>query len=293
MHAGTGTLPARGTPPSTQYNEGIRRQPGFLPTQSGQGRSPQQALGGSAIPDLRKQQTRMPQPSRFFPPPELADPDGLIAVGGCLEPDWLLDAYRHGIFPWPVTGETTVLAWWSLDPRAVIPLDTFHVPRRLERTCEAGRFEVTCDRDFQGVIRGCATVDGRMGQTWITPGLLRAYVRLFELGHAHSVEVWHEGVLAGGTYGVAIGGLFAAESMFHRVRDASKVALVHLLHHVRARGYELFDIQQLTTATAQFGAVEIPRSEYLARLRKATSKRIRFGKRLVWSPENEGLKDAT
>ncbi len=232
----------------------------------------------------------MSLPSRFFPPPETADPDGLVAVGGCLEPEWLLDAYRHGIFPWPVTGEVDLLAWWSLDPRAIVELHAYHVPQRLLRTCRSGKFEVTCDRDFEGVIRGCATAEGRCGRTWITPAMLRAYVRLHERGLAHSVEVWHKGLLAGGTYGVAIGGLFAAESMFHRVRDASKVAVVHLLGHLRARGYQLFDIQQLTTATAQFGAMEIPRAEYLDRLRTAVQKRVQFGKRLAW-PEPADVKD--
>jgi leucyl/phenylalanyl-tRNA--protein transferase len=219
-------------------------------------------------------------PSRFFPPAEAADADGLLGIGGRLSPDWLLDAYAHGIFPWPVTGGQDVLAWWSLDPRATIEFDRFHVPRRLLQTCRSGRFEVTCDRDFPGVIQGCATAGDRTGATWITPAMRRAYVRLFELGHAHSVEAWHDGRLAGGTYGVAIRGLFAAESMFYRVPDASKVALVHLVAHLRSRGYALLDIQQLTPNTARFGAIEIPRNEYLERLADALQQPVTFGDQL-------------
>ncbi len=211
----------------------------------------------------------------------MADSDGLLGVGGQLTPDWLLDAYGHGIFPWPITGSVNLLAWWSLDPRAVILWDRFHVSRRLQRTCRCGRFTVTCDRDFRGVIRGCATAAGREGRTWLTAEMIEAYAQLFELGHAHSVEVWSGGVLAGGTYGVAIGGVFSAESMFHRVRDASKVALVHLVAHLRARGYPWMDIQQLTPHTARFGAVEIPRSEFLRRLDEALALPVTFGGELA------------
>jgi leucyl/phenylalanyl-tRNA---protein transferase len=215
--------------------------------------------------------------SRYFPPAEIAGPDGLLAIGGRLAPQWLLDAYGHGIFPWPQSDLDDVIPWCSPDPRAVIEFDRFHVPRRLARTCRGGRFEVTFDRDFAGVIRGCATAEGRVGATWLTARMIRAYSRMFELGHVHSVETWHEGQLAGGLYGVAIGGLFAAETMFHRVRDASKVALVHLIAHLKAQGYRLVDIQQLTSATAQFGVIEIPRSEYLARLAEAVTAPVTFG----------------
>ena len=217
-------------------------------------------------------------PSRYFPPAEEADADGLLGVGGRLTTAWLLDAYRHGIFPWPITGDDLdLLAWWSLDPRAVIEFDRFHVSRRLWRTCGGGRFSATCDRDFAGVMHGCASAGDREGSTWITPAILAAYTKLHRQGYAHSVEVWHEGQLAGGTYGVAIGGLFAAESMFFRVRDASKVALVHLVFHLKTRGYLLLDIQQLTPHTARFGATEMPRAEYLARLAEALTLPVTFG----------------
>lgn len=216
-------------------------------------------------------------PSRFFPPAEQADPEGLIGFGGQLTPDWLLDAYRHGIFPWPIGDPEAPVAWWSPDPRAVIELDRFHVPRRLGRTIRTGRFEVSYDRDFAAVIRACATVPERLDETWLTPQMIEAYQRLFQLGHAHSVEVWHRGQLAGGTYGVSVGGLFAAESKFHRVRDASKVALVYLVGRLRARGYSLLDIQQLTPHAVQFGAIEIARLEYLARLARVHTRPVTFG----------------
>jgi leucyl/phenylalanyl-tRNA--protein transferase len=219
----------------------------------------------------------MSHPSRFFPSVEAAREDGLLVLGGKLDPDWLLDAYAHGIFPWPI-GQ--MLAWWSPDPRAVFEFDSFHVPRRLARTCRSGKFELTCNRDFAAVIQGCATAQHRRRGTWITRPLVAAYTRLHELGHVHSVEIWHGGRLVGGTYGVALGGLFAAESMFHYVTDASKVALVALMDHLRARGYDLIDIQQLTPHTAVFGAVEIPRHEYLARLDRALAREVTFGEEL-------------
>jgi leucyl/phenylalanyl-tRNA--protein transferase len=223
-------------------------------------------------------------PSRFFPPVEDSTPEGLLAFGGLLTPEWLLDAYSHGIFPWPYE-EHAPVAWWSPEPRAIIELAAFHLPRRLRRTCRSGAFEATCDRDFSGVIHGCATGPGRKGATWITREMIRAYGQMFTLGHAHSVEVWQEGELVGGTYGLALGGLFAAESMFFRVRDASKVALVYLVTHLRARGYRLMDIQQLTPHTAQFGAIEIPRREYLARLAEALPLPVTFGDRLEVDPQ--------
>ena len=196
-------------------------------------------------------------PSRF-PPADAAEPEGLVFIGGTLEPEWLLDAYRHGIFPWPIVPRLTRMQWWSPDPRAIFELDSFRVSRRLERTCRSDRFTVSTDRDFAGVLSGCATAQSRRRNTWLTREMMAAYQRLFELGRAHSIEVWHEGRLAGGTYGVAIGGLFAGESMFYRVRDASKVALVHLVRHLGDRGYRLFDIQQLTSHTQSLGAIEIP-----------------------------------
>jgi leucyl/phenylalanyl-tRNA--protein transferase len=177
-------------------------------------------------------------------------------------------------------GDEEPLAWWSLDPRAIFEMGALHVSRRLRRTIRSGRFQATCDRAFADVMRGCAGGRARYGGTWITPNMLAAYTHLFELGHAHSVEVWHEGKLAGGIYGVAIGGLFAAESMFYRERDASKVALAHLMAHLRARGYVLCDIQQMTENSARLGAIEIPRREYVARLAAAIDLPVTFGTEL-------------
>jgi leucyl/phenylalanyl-tRNA---protein transferase len=245
-------------------------------------------------------------PQRFFPPPTCTTPDGLLCVGGRLSPEWLLDAYRHGIFPWPMWDDEPI-AWWSPDPRAIIDLVAFHVSRRLKRTLRHVEFAVTCDRDFEGVIRGCATSGDRDDNTWLTPAMIDAYCRMHELGHAHSVEVWSghplplgesriegtcpqrphlpkgEGILVGGTYGIAIGGLFAAESMFYWKRDASKVAIVHLVAHLRSQGYTILDIQQLTPHTASMGAVEISRVEYLRRLAVAVELPVTFGERLEGS----------
>ena len=220
------------------------------------------------------------EPPRYFPEATTADEYGLVCVGGQLEPHWLLDAYRHGIFPWPILDFESAMAWWSPDPRAILELDQLCLTRRLRRTCRSGKFRVTCDVDFAGVIRGCATAQDRRPSTWITPEIMEVYERMHTLGYAHSVETWHEGELAGGVYGLALGGLFAAESMFYRVRDASKVAVVRLVEHLRARGYQLVDIQQLTEHMESLGAIEIRRRAYLARLRKAVELPVTFGDRL-------------
>jgi leucyl/phenylalanyl-tRNA--protein transferase len=203
---------------------------------------------------------------------DFADETGLVAVGGDLRPERLLQAYRCGVFPW--YDENQPICWWSPDPRAIFELDRLHVSRRLQRTIRSGRFTITVNKDFAGVIRGCA--EGRAEGTWITPEMIRAYEGLHALGYAHSIEAWQEGELAGGIYGVAIGGFFAGESMFSRCRDASKVALVHLVEHLRLRGFQLFDIQFRTEHTTRLGAVDLPRSEYLARLRAALSVPVSF-----------------
>lgn len=218
--------------------------------------------------------------SRYFPPVDEADPDGLLAYGGCLEPDWLLDAYSHGVFPWPQEGFEPML-WWSPDPRAIIELDGLHVSKRLRRTLRAGKFSVTCNRDFAGVLHGCATAPNRQGGTWLTDEMIAAYTEMHRLGHAHSVEVWHAGELAGGVYGMAIGGLFAAESMFHYETDASKVALAHLVNHLDAKGFSLLDIQQWTEHTGRMGAVEISRDAFLGRLQEAVAKPVEFGDQIT------------
>jgi leucyl/phenylalanyl-tRNA--protein transferase len=204
-----------------------------------------------------------PPPSRWaFPPADEAPVRAPLGAGADLEPGTLLAAYRAAIFPWP--DDTGRLLWWSPDPRAVLPLTGFHESRSLRRV--RSRFTVTRDTAFTDVMRGCATTHG---PTWITPAMLVAYVRLHDLGWAHSVEVWRDGTLVGGVYGVAVGGLFAAESMFHRVRDASKVALAHLVAHLRSRAFELLDVQLTTPHLASLGVIEIARDAYLARLAAA------------------------
>ena len=193
-----------------------------------------------------------------FPRPSVADPDGLVAVGADLEPGTLLAAYRQGIFPMPVGRH---LAWWSPDPRGVLP--RVHVGRTLARTRR--RFEIRVDSAFTAVIDTCA--DRRRPHGWITPAVRRAYTRLHDLGWAHSVEAWRDGILAGGVYGVQVGGLFAAESMFHRETDAGKTALAALRERLGPDA--LLDVQWLTPHLASLGAVEIPREEYLGHLAAA------------------------
>jgi leucyl/phenylalanyl-tRNA--protein transferase len=194
-----------------------------------------------------------------------------MAVGGDLSPERLVAAYRAGIFPYY---ESPPVLWWSPDPRAIFELDRFHISRRMARTVRSGRFRVTFDRAFDAVIRGCA--DRREG-TWITPEVIAAFGELHRAGVAHSVEVWQGDDLVGGVYGVAIGGLFAGESMFSKTRDASKVALVFLVERLRQRGHVLFDVQILNEHTASLGAVEVPRRVYLQRLADAVERDVSFG----------------
>jgi leucyl/phenylalanyl-tRNA--protein transferase len=199
-----------------------------------------------------------------MPDPRRAPAHGLIAAGGDLMPGTVLAAYRTGIFPWPdVDGR---LLWFSPDPRAILPLDRFHASRSLQRTRRRGHFTVTHDRDFSAVVGGCATSHGA---TWITPEMRAAYAELHRLDWAHSIEVWQSDRLVGGVYGVTVGGLFAAESMFHHASDASKVALAALVEHLAAHGFTLLDVQLLTPHLASLGAIEVSRSEYLARLAAA------------------------
>jgi leucyl/phenylalanyl-tRNA---protein transferase len=220
-------------------------------------------------------------PSQIFPPVDEADDEGLLAFGGELGPEWLLDAYSHGIFPWPIAEDSAPMAWWSPDPRAILEFDALHISRRLRRRLRQNRFRVTCDRAFADVMAACAVGPGRQGGTWITPRMLDAYVALHEAGFAHSVEVWRDDRLVGGTYGVAIRGLFAAESKFYRERDASKIALAYLVSHLAARGYRLLDLQMVTPHTERLGAIEIPREQYLDRLADALGHDVAFGNQLA------------
>jgi leucyl/phenylalanyl-tRNA---protein transferase len=165
------------------------------------------------------------------------------------------------------------ICWFSPDPRTIIPLDGFHVSRRLARTCRSGKFEVRVNTDFEGVMRGCAR---RAEGTWISEEIVAGYTELYARGLAHSLETWQDGELAGGVYGVALGGAFCGESMFHYRTDASKVALVALVERLKARGYVLFDVQYTTPHLARFGCVEISRRAYLARLKGALAVQAKF-----------------
>jgi leucyl/phenylalanyl-tRNA--protein transferase len=207
-----------------------------------------------------------------FPNPEFADAEGLVAVGGDLKVERLLAAYRQGIFPWTVNPIT----WWSPDPRGIIELDHFHISDSLAKVIRKRTFEVTIDRAFREVMQACAAPSPKRDSTWITEEFIVAFTRLHRQGYAHSVECWRNGELAGGIYGVLVGGLFAGESMFHRTNNASKVALNFLVGRLRQRGFWLFDIQMVTATTRLLGAKAIPRSEYLKRVAVAVTKNCSF-----------------
>lgn len=194
----------------------------------------------------------------------LRDPDGLLAAGGDLEPRRLLRAYRHGIFPWFGPGEP--ILWWSPDPRAVLYPERLHVSRRLTRTLRQGRFGISYDTCFARVVEACAAPRPESRGTWITPQMQAAYARLHALGHAHSIEVWRDGTLVGGLYGIALGQVFFGESMFSRERDASKVALAHLCARLRHLGFGLLDCQVVSGHLLRMGAERVPRSHFLTLL---------------------------
>jgi leucyl/phenylalanyl-tRNA---protein transferase len=188
-----------------------------------------------------------------------------------LQPDVLISAYAQGIFP--MADDDGGIMWFSPDPRAVLPLDEFHVSKNLAKRCRSEFFEVTIDGDFERVMVACGQ---RSEGTWISQDIIEAYTRLHELGFAHSVETRRNGQLVGGLYGVALGGAFFGESMFHLVTDASKVALVHLVERMNDRGFTLLDVQFTTEHLKQFGVTEIPRSQYLDRLEIASSQSCVF-----------------
>ena len=210
--------------------------------------------------------------SDSFPPLEqaLGEPNGLLCAGGDLSPRRIVAAYRNGIFPWYSPGEP--ILWWSPDPRMVLVPSEFKVSRSLRRTLRKGRAQVSLDGDFPAVIRACAQTS-RKGQsgTWIGDPMQAAYCRLHELGYAHSVETWLDGKLVGGLYGLAIGKMFYGESMFSHATDASKIALAHLARFLDMQGFGLIDCQMNTSHLASLGAREIPRSEFIARLRALNS----------------------
>jgi leucyl/phenylalanyl-tRNA---protein transferase len=198
-----------------------------------------------------------------FPPVDSSTPEGLLAIGGDLRPERLLEAYRHGIFPWYDADQP--ILWWSPDPRTVLFPDKLHISRSLKRSLRPGLFSVTFDRCFRDVMQQCAGPRPQYpdGGTWITAEMLDAYTLLHKQGYAHSVETWQDGNLVGGLYGVALGGAFFAESMFTRVPDASKVALVSLVRQLEVWGFRLMDCQQSSPHVMALGAEEISRREFL------------------------------
>jgi len=213
-----------------------------------------------------------------FPPVDLASPEGLLAVGGDLRPERLLEAYRHGIFPW--YSDDQPILWWSPDPRTVLFPDKLHISRSLKRSLRPGLFSVTLDTCFGDVMRHCAGPRQQYpdGGTWITTEMFEAYTRLHELGYAHSVETWQEGQLVGGLYGVALGGAFFAESMFTCVSDASKVALVSLVRQLQTWGFQIMDCQQSSPHITALGAESIPRRDFLNHLTAALAMPERRGR---------------
>jgi leucyl/phenylalanyl-tRNA--protein transferase len=232
----------------------------------------------------------VPGTSRWrFPDPAGAGEDGLVGIGADLEPSTLVDAYRRGIFPWPHPGAP--LPWFSPDPRGVIPLDGVTVSRSLRARLRNSGWETTVDRAFAAVLAGCAdrprergtgglrdspSADGAEGGTWITAPMRAAYQELHDLGHAHSLEVWADGELVGGLYGVGVGGVFTGESMFHLASDASKVALVDLTARLTEAGGRLIDVQMVTPHLASLGARDLPRAEFLALLAEVRDDPVRL-----------------
>ena len=206
------------------------------------------------------------QNATFFPPVETAlkDPNGLLAMGGDLSLERLLDAYRHGIYPWFNPGEP--ILWWSPDPRMVLAPDEIRVTRSLAKRIRNGGFEVRVDTVFSEVMRACAAPREDATSTWISPDMVAAYTRLHLAGFAHSVETWHNGELVGGLYGVAIGRMFYGESMFSHMPDASKVALVRLAQQLQLWGFGLIDCQMETEHLSSMGAHTVPRSVFTAQL---------------------------
>jgi leucyl/phenylalanyl-tRNA--protein transferase len=189
-----------------------------------------------------------------------------------LTPEIILRAYAEGLFPMAERRNDPLLYWVSPEKRGIIPLDAFHVPRRLARTVRAGPFTVTSDRAFADVMTACAAPAPGRPESWINDEILRLYTALHVGGHAHSIECWQDGVLAGGLYGVRLGAAFFGESMFSRQRDASKVALVHLVAGLKRGGFTLLDTQFITAHLTRFGAIEIPRERYLLKLQDALNR---------------------
>lgn len=206
-----------------------------------------------------------------FPPVELAlrEPNGLLAVGGDLSPTRIISAYRHGIFPWFSANQP--ILWWSPNPRAVLFPEQLHVSQSLRKTIKKERYSITLDQDFNGVIHACAAPRHASNGTWITPQMINAYCELHRQGLAHSVEAWHNGILVGGLYGIALGKVFFGESMFSQATDASKVAFVYLVAQLQRWDFRVIDCQVTTSHLISLGATEIERARFIELLAHATT----------------------
>jgi len=213
----------------------------------------------------------------IFPDPAMADPEGLLAIGGDLSPERLLTAYASGIFPWYSSGQP--ILWWSPDPRMILFPEKFLKHKNLRRLIEQNKFEVRLDSDFKQVIELCSRVS-RKGQkdTWITDDMKKAYIKLHHLGYCHSVETYLDGKLAGGLYGISLGGIFFGESMFHLVTDASKVALWHLVDFCLQHGFDMIDVQQETSHLQSLGAEPVKRKKFIFLLNNSLKKQTIKGK---------------
>jgi leucyl/phenylalanyl-tRNA--protein transferase len=213
----------------------------------------------------------------IFPPPHLASDNGLLAIGGDLSPERLLLAYRMGIFPWFSAGDP--ILWWSPAPRLILELKGLRISKRLQRTIRQGVFAVTMDKAFSQVITSCAKVPRRdENSTWITPEIVAAYNRMHELGFAHSIECWHENKLAGGLYGMSLGGIFFGESMFSAISDSSKVALAYLTEQLVKWDFDFIDCQVKNDHLLRLGAIEISRSRFQERLAAGIKRPTRQGR---------------
>lgn len=220
-----------------------------------------------------------------FPPPHLAEKDGLLAVGGDLSFKRLLLAYRMGIFPWYSSGDP--ILWWSPDPRLVLFPGQLHVSKSFQKILGKNRFKVTLDQAFEEVITACAAPRRDQGEgTWIGSDMIAAYCTLHRFGFAHSVETWHAGELCGGLYGVSIGGSFFGESMFARTSNASKVALVFLTRHLEQHAFDIIDCQVHTHHMVSMGAVEVPRAKFLSLLHTSLQRPTRQGTWVLPRPDN-------
>jgi leucyl/phenylalanyl-tRNA---protein transferase len=240
-------------------------------------RGERRRVGRRQVAPAEPGRTRPPQPvpptAWLLPDPGEADEDGVVGVGADLSPSTLVDAYRRGIFPWPHPG--VPLPWFSPDPRGVLALDEVHRSRSLRQRLRRCGWTTTVDAAFSAVVRGCAEDRGEVG-TWISPAMARAYVRLHELGWAHSLEVWDGGSLIGGVYGVQVGGVFTGESMFHRIPDASKIALVDLAARFHAAGGRLLDVQLTTDHLRSMGARDLARARFLELLQASRDLDVRM-----------------